>query len=565
MSGRLILITASWLFCLAVSRSPLLYADSLASVSASPPVVVTLYSYHAHMPWNRSFNKGLTQGLAKRNKKILFYDEYLDAGRFSSPEYYQAFYQYLTSKYAGQAPDILLTDSEPAQEFLLRYPHLFPGAQRIVFQTDESLSDISSSADGSWNINIVNNYSKSVEHMMRLMQPDNVYVIGDTNEPAGAKRLYAFRQLVSLRKDDSSHTKAKMHYLINLPLEQLKIIVSQLPQNSVIYYLLMFSDMEGNSMTPYQVAEVLARYANCPIFTHWQSLMGSGVLGGYQISSERVGAMAAGSVLDFLQGGELKINTDQAFNDYYDWQQLKRWDIDESRLPAGSTISGRPVSIVDRYQVSFIIAALIGVFLLLFSFLIYRNLLIHNIRKHSMLLANTDSLTGLNNRRVILPLINKEIARCNRFHNSACLLMADVDHFKSVNDDYGHLTGDKVLSDIAQVLQESLRAADTIARWGGEEFIILTPNTDAESGREVAEKLRVGIEQIQHPHGKRVTISFGVAAYAEGESFNSWVNRADSALYQAKKNGRNRVVVASDEQLTLMKGIPDPAINSENR
>ncbi|MAS26124.1 MAG: hypothetical protein CMI03_04815 [Oceanospirillaceae bacterium] len=72
MSGRLILITASWLFCLAVSRSPLLYADSLASVSVSPPVVVTLYSYHAHIPWNRSFNKGLTQGLAKRNKKYFF-------------------------------------------------------------------------------------------------------------------------------------------------------------------------------------------------------------------------------------------------------------------------------------------------------------------------------------------------------------------------------------------------------------------------------------------------------------------------------------------------------------
>ena len=321
-------------------------------------------------------------------------------------------------------------------------------------------------------------------------------------------------------------------------------MVSQLPPDSAIYYLLMFSDMRGNYMTPYQIVQSIAQNANAPVFSHWQSLMGSGILGGYMISGERIGALAGRSVLSAMNGGNFRLRPEDAFNYYYDWRQLNRWGIAEKRLMPGTDIINRPASLLDRYQVSFIVAAVIGLIILLFSFLIYRHLLIRNIRKASMRIANTDSLTGLNNRRAILPLINKEMARCNRFHTHACLLIVDVDHFKMVNDNFGHLTGDQVLRDIAEQLAACLRVADTVARWGGEEFIVLAPATDIDQGREIGEKLRKAIEAMSQVHGKTTTISVGVAAYIEGETFNSWCDRADDALYKAKESGRNQVVIS---------------------
>jgi diguanylate cyclase len=166
----------------------------------------------------------------------------------------------------------------------------------------------------------------------------------------------------------------------------------------------------------------------------------------------------------------------------------------------------------------------------------------------------TDGLTGLVNRKGF----DQVLANCldalspEQAVEGPCLLMGDIDHFKEINDTYGHLFGDKVIRAVAGVLKENVKGRDTAARYGGEEFIILLPDTPLRGAQALAENIRSSIERgrIKRSGSEeavaRVTLSLGVAHYHPGESITAFIERADRALYAAKHNGRNRVSIAAN-------------------
>jgi diguanylate cyclase len=165
-----------------------------------------------------------------------------------------------------------------------------------------------------------------------------------------------------------------------------------------------------------------------------------------------------------------------------------------------------------------------------------------------------DALTGLTNRRGFDQALDACLASlCTEDDQDPaaqpCLLMCDIDHFKKINDTYGHLFGDKVIRAVARVLTDNIKGRDIAARYGGEEFIVLLPATPLEGARSLAEKLRSTIETGRIKRGNteemaKVTISLGVSRYLPGETSASFIERADKALYAAKQNGRNQVVLA---------------------
>jgi diguanylate cyclase (GGDEF)-like protein len=159
--------------------------------------------------------------------------------------------------------------------------------------------------------------------------------------------------------------------------------------------------------------------------------------------------------------------------------------------------------------------------------------------------ATTDPLTGLSNRLKFNQALATEISRSTRYETPLSLILYDVDNFKAVNDTHGHQIGDKVLVQLSQFVPSLLRNTDLLARWGGEEFIILTPGSDGEMAYQATEKLRNAIEQVGFDEIGTVTCSFGVAQYVYGDTAETLISRADDALYRAKLNGRNQVVLAS--------------------
>lgn len=165
--------------------------------------------------------------------------------------------------------------------------------------------------------------------------------------------------------------------------------------------------------------------------------------------------------------------------------------------------------------------------------------------KETQTQAITDALTGLYNRRGMIQLGEFELRRARRIGRPFCGMIFDVDHFKRVNDHYGHKVGDEVLQKLAERCQKTSRSVDLISRYGGEEFVILLPETNLESARRVAERLRQSIMNEPFPTDAgslRITISIGVAEAKDADSLHSLIERADIALYKAKNAGRNRVM-----------------------
>lgn len=172
-------------------------------------------------------------------------------------------------------------------------------------------------------------------------------------------------------------------------------------------------------------------------------------------------------------------------------------------------------------------------------------------KKITEILATKDSLTGLFNRKYLHDMLLLEMEKAKRYNQIFALIMIDIDHFKQINDTYGHQEGDSVLKRFSELIGKSLRKSDTFARWGGEEFIILLPHTDIQTATQLAMSLRKLVETYCHSHKHASTISIGVTEFEPLEdSQERMLKRLDMLLYKAKNQGRNRVVSSIDTAIS---------------
>lgn len=157
-------------------------------------------------------------------------------------------------------------------------------------------------------------------------------------------------------------------------------------------------------------------------------------------------------------------------------------------------------------------------------------------------LATIDALTGIYNRMYLEKILDREHKRVDRYESELSIIMVDIDFFKRINDTHGHLTGDAVLIKFAETIKDNVRDTDIVGRWGGEEFLIISPEININQAENLSNKIRNIVEHLSFPESEKITSSFGVAQYKKGESITKTISRADKALYKAKELGRNQVV-----------------------
>lgn len=232
-------------------------------------------------------------------------------------------------------------------------------------------------------------------------------------------------------------------------------------------------------------------------------------------------------------------------NDYPELKTIVDKAIDSITIAERQRILNRYIAITyeDRVDYTWAYVVVMGAFIII-SIFIYRQFEMGKYHKRLLKMATTDPLTGLANRIRL----DEKLLECHQVYERTgrvfSVIMIDLDYFKRVNDTYGHLIGDKTLVALTQLLSDNIRHIDTLGRWGGEEFMIICPETEIEGGKQLAEKMQSVIEKYDFPHIHTMTCSFGISESRKGDRIENVVGRADSALYQAKAEGRNRICIS---------------------
>ena len=338
-----------WLAVLAVALAAGFGGTARASGGTSGVShVLVLNSWHSDQPWHKEFERGLRAGLERADTRAQVFVESLDVARLPQPDLARVFGRHLEEKYAGVTIDIVLAESLPARMFLNANPGLFPKASRIYAGTGISpgTGRTGNSADGTLSVSMEADFEGAISEMVQVAQPRSLVVVGDTSDAAGRERLQGFRAALAARYPELPVTE-----LVNLPMEALLGRLSQLPARSAVFYLLIFRDGNGKAYVPYEAARLVAERSAAPVFSHWSTLMGSGILGGYLLSAERVGH-ASSRIMAALARGERAADArnEEAFERRYDWRQVARWGIDRTRLSPEATVDFYQSGLFETYR-----------------------------------------------------------------------------------------------------------------------------------------------------------------------------------------------------------------------
>lgn len=522
----------------------LLLLASTAALSAQKILVVN--TYNPTYPWTAYFNLGLRQLAEQSGGSIDLFFEDLDITRFGDEVHLENFARYLSAKYADYPIDAVIGNSDQACTFIETYCK-FPQSIPKGYYT----SNLAYDAENILCLDVM--YSEVISKTWRLindLQPKLTSIFIIAGDPSLTETVYTeFSKIVPRNISVALFT--------NFTFEELRNTMSSLPKTTAVFFIPVTQDRSGTQIIPKQLLSEICTISNAPIYTVWETLIGTGCVGGEMLSAQKTAQELVKGLQSYLKN--------EKFNAVYsisqpviDWSAAQTYNVEKNAIPQEARIVNKPdpfyithikaiLFIVNIILAFFFIFLLIGIILIVRA---YRKLRIINTelaseREKAEVLSLHDTLTGLFNRRAIQPMIVYEMNRKKRFGSPVSLLILDIDHFKKVNDTYGHDVGDIVLKKIAQTLHDYRRSTDLPSRWGGEEFLILLADTDESQAILIADKMRTACSSLVFDECESITVSIGVAEVQHDENFDSWFRRADAALYTAKNSGRNKIIASS--------------------
>lgn len=511
--------------------------------------MLVINGYYQQLPWTLSFNSGV-QGaqLTLDDFDITLFFENLDVTR--TDVYRQpVFREYLTQKYADIELDAVIADSAPAAQFISQvsaFESLIqvlytPNHDNLITQPDRLV--------------ISNEQSHFVEQTLDIMRLQNPSLERIMVVESGAPDARQVTPIIAAYLQ--RYPELDVDYVTDFTWAELKARVRELKRNAAIYYGTVFSDNLGQSFTPRDAIAELAEVANVPVYGSYAVYLATGMVAGHLSDPKVAGESAVLAVLDYLRHGQ--------FAGYYPVSQ-SYIDVAAAQRFGLATSLSVPVLLVNEperwYQrndrillwmlLLFILVSIVSLF---WNSRLKR--LVDRLHKTNRMLKETkqalsksngelkvlsrqDALTGLLNRRAMLPMIDSAVSECQRYGLPSTLMLIDLDDFKQINDQLGHNIGDAVLKSVAFVLQSVSRRTDAIARWGGEEFLILAKGISAEEAYLYLEKVRKLIGDSQTIDHRAITFSAGICEVLPEHTSDSLVAEADQAMYDAKLQGKNQ-------------------------
>ena len=543
--------------------------------------MLLINSYHPQYQWTNQQNQGIKDVLMDAVHAENLHIEYMDERRFVDDKIYHAkLTDLLRHKYQKYEPDLIMTTDDHAYNFMIENgDELFPGKPVVYSGVNLPDTEMMASHDNILGIAEGMEIEGNLELILQLQpRTKRIIMLSDTTG-LGLNMGQKAKQIKAQWQADPQKQHVTLEVWDQFSIQELYQRAESAEFDSVFLMLAIHKDKLGTYFSYEHHLPLLTQKSKVPVYGMWGTIIiGYGGIGGLMNNPYEHGSNAAQIAIKVLDGVPLdKIKTPEkaTYAPYFDYYQLKRFGIDLNLLPVHSTIINRPVSLYDEH------AKLINSTIALFIFmLVVISILTINIKRRitaqrklhqfnqelesivrqrtkdldernkelqaaSKILrahAYSDELTGLPNRRAASREIVAHIKRYNMNYQPLAVAILDIDLFKSINDTYGHQTGDEVLCAVGETLKDTLRPNDRVYRWGGEEFLIILPDTKADYSAIVCQRLTKSISQLNISNIGTITASIGVTNFASGDSFETILQRADTALYTAKNSGRNQVV-----------------------
>ena len=528
-----------------------LYQKSLADHTVRQ--VLVLSSYHHQLPWTREFIKGIHLAANEEGMAWQFYFENMDATR-TDPLDDSIYLNYLAAKYGDMRFDGVIADSEPATEFIKRSRDKL-NIPAHVYYSDSNDADANTLVIGASSIPYA---EKTVDLALKQNPARKHIVLIESGAPQSENKASRIRAHLSDRPQ--VRLSVKSEFLLAELLDE----IAAYSDDTLIIYNLVFSDRAGEQYSPRQIVEMITKISPVPVYGFYSTFLGTGIVGGCLNDAETVGRSALIALKDFYHQGKYADDY-PVVKSVVDASVLAKFGIDPSFTEFDVHVVNSPVNWFARNYVyliwGFVFSALLTLAGLIWAaklravnsrLLEFNDQLVEaqnqleitniNLKTQSMI----DPLTGLLNRRAMLPILKEAIYESRRYQTASSIMLLDLDDFKSINDQYGHNCGDQVLMAVSASLGKATRISDSLARWGGEEFLVLAKATSIREAAVFAEHVRENISDLIFDDGVKITTSIGVSCIRADDSVVSLLERADKAMYQAKSQGKNCVVVTQE-------------------
>jgi len=501
--------------------------------------VLVLNSYDINMKWTKDILSGINNILDDKNYEL--YIDYMDTNKNYSEEYMEKIDNVLKYKYKDKKFDIIITSDNDAYNFMKKYKNkLFPSTPLVFcglnYYPKNQIED-------SYTTGVLENIDMKKTIDLALNQFPNtkhVIIINDTTATGKANKEYVESILPNFE------TKIDFTFYEDMTMSEIQQKVSKLNNDTIIYLLCFSRDKSNNIFSYEESAELISSKSNVPVYGAWDLSLNHGIIGGYLENGENQGTVAGELVTKILNGehlSELPIIKEN-YNQYmFDYNKLKKYKINLNTLPEKSIIINEPKSFsFTNTTLVFIILFVILIAILLFI-LNYKNL--YKLRKDKMTIkelettASTDFLTGIFNRIAGFRELEKLMTLSNKDRTCFSLCFIDLNNLKTVNDSFGHTEGDNYIKTAIKLIQKGLNSKQILFRFGGDEFIIIFPNTTYAETSNIFKNINNYFDQYNFSNNNSkyvISISYGFSEYNPNSPLNieELINLADKEMYVFK-------------------------------
>lgn len=540
----------------------LLIFISIPSFSAcAQKKILVIHSYHQGLEWTDEISEGIRSVFSYEGDVKVYY-EYLDAKRNYSKEYYNKLINLYREKARLIDFDAIIVSDNAALDFVVQYGgKLYPGTPIVFCGINNFNKKMLNDKDNIYGVVERASHKQTLDLIFKLHPNINKLLIINDRTQTGRSIRQELEKVLSLYKD-----RVKIEIWDTFTIKELQKKLKKINQDVVLYLLVVNRDKNGRFISYNEGIRKIKTVCQNPIYGAWDFYLGKGIIGGKIINGVEQGREAAKLTKKVIHNQEVsgkKIKKDNVGTTYmFDYQQLKEFDIKEAYLPQESKLINEPTNFLkENYQLLIWGLIILFIVIIILIFRLYFKLkkeeeitelnrrLEKKVEERTKELEKTnqklkqmiitDELTQLYNRKGILQNFDLELKKAKRYNRDLSIIMIDIDHFKKVNDTHGHQFGDKVLKIVSQTLQKNVRKVDLAGRYGGEEFLIVLPETNLSQGYKVAEKLRTKIKNLEIENlNWQLTISCGVAEFKDN-SGEEIIKKADNLLYKAKEQGRD--------------------------